>query len=765
MKSSADSRISRALNLKNRPSRRSRRNGQVSMESLEQRVVMSASSVASLSTLSSADTNDEFDEAINMGKAEGRVSRSGSITPSTDVDMYRFTVSAGDRVTFRISESGGLQARMTLFGTLISSSRPPQELRSTTSSSFSHTFSKGGTYYLGVSESSNSLYSGVTGFGDTVGPFATTGGYTLELDGPGGSSGGGGTGGGGYIDDNDQMSESRTFGRIYDDYSKFSEISSEYDVDLYRFVVGDGQKISFDIDRLSTSNLDSVVRLFDASGNQLRKDTSGLAPDEVIKDFNWLYESYFEYTFKTGGTYYVGVSADDNEDYDPQTGKDDQRGDSTGTYFLVLTSLGFENQAPETTADSAEVNADSDINIQVLSNDSDPESDTMEIESLDTSGTKGTASITQLLNGTPVVSYDPSGLFDDLLVGETATDSFRYRVSDAHDNLSGWETVEVTIHGTLQPNVEQDVVIDAGVAANDGQLDRIKVVEQDGVLKAFVNHVEVRSIPLSEVKTLTINGSDDRDVVDASSVTLPMTINTFGGRDKVYGGQNEDDIYGGGDNDTLFGGDGYDVIYGEEGHDRILGQNSEDDLYGGSGKDTLVGGEGDDYLDGQAGNDRLKGRNGDDTMIGGKGKDRLYGGAGRDMVAEFANTNFRLRNNRLSGNGTDKLYSVESALLSGGAGNNRIDAREFTAGQVVLLGNGGDDVLLGSTGNDLLDGGEGNDRVLGRDGDDSLIGGLGNDLLNGGQGIDARMNGDDQGNTYESIDTVFTMTDDILAAF
>ena len=65
----------------------------------------------------------------------------------------------------------------------------------------------------------------------------------------------------------------------------------------------------------------------------------------------------------------------------------------------------------------------------------------------------------------------------------------------------------------------------------------------------------------------------------------------------------------------------------------------------------------------------------------------------------------------------DDLAEIEQAVLTGGPGDNLIDARAF-GGPVTLVGGGGNDTLLGGAGNDLLAGG---------DGDDSLAGGAGGD--------------------------------------
>ncbi|MEM7809299.1 MAG: pre-peptidase C-terminal domain-containing protein [Planctomycetota bacterium] len=108
------------------------------------------------------------------------------------------------------------------------------------------------------------------------------------------------------------------------------------DVDLYRFDVAAGQTVGFDIDRAVGSTLDPVMRLFDDTGTQLQFEDDGVAPDEPFgTDDNR--GGYFEFTFTTAGTFYVGVSAFGNDAYDPITGDGDNMAATNGGYELVVT--------------------------------------------------------------------------------------------------------------------------------------------------------------------------------------------------------------------------------------------------------------------------------------------------------------------------------------------------------------------------------------------------------------------------------------------
>jgi VCBS repeat-containing protein len=81
----------------------------------------------------------------------------------------------------------------------------------------------------------------------------------------------------------------------------------------------------------------------------------------------------------------------------------------------------------------------------VLANDSDPDGDTLIIVDFDASGTQGVVSHL----GDGVFSYDPNGAFDALNLGEAASDSFTYRVSDGVETRSA--TVTITIEGVDDP--------------------------------------------------------------------------------------------------------------------------------------------------------------------------------------------------------------------------------------------------------------------------------------------------------------------------
>ncbi|MCX7424007.1 MAG: calcium-binding protein, partial [Planctomycetia bacterium] len=168
----------------------------------------------------------------------------------------------------------------------------------------------------------------------------------------------------------------------------------------------------------------------------------------------------------------------------------------------------------------------------------------------------------------------------------------------------------------------------------------------------------------------------------------------------------------------------------------LNGAGGNDTVLGGHGNDSLLGGDGADLLRGGDGNDILRGNAGSDTLSGGDGTDLLDGGsdvAEVDQVAELGNANYELTDSELRtitffGTVTDGLIGIEAANLTGGDGDNLLDAR-FFSGVVTLSGGDGNDVLLGTQLRDELNGDGGNDSISGLFGDDAIRGGAGIDRI------------------------------------
>ncbi|MAE65993.1 MAG: hypothetical protein CMJ18_17110 [Phycisphaeraceae bacterium] len=106
---------------------------------------------------------------------------------------------------------------------------------------------------------------------------------------------------------------------------------SGLDVDLIRVDLEAGDRITVDVDaQTNASPLDSVLRLFDASGSELVVVDDLPAPGEVFT-----FDPYIDFTVNAAGTYHVGVSGFDNFEYDPNVDGSGVPG-STGQYNIEI---------------------------------------------------------------------------------------------------------------------------------------------------------------------------------------------------------------------------------------------------------------------------------------------------------------------------------------------------------------------------------------------------------------------------------------------
>ncbi len=172
---------------------------------------------------------------------------------------------------------------------------------------------------------------------------------------------------------------------------------------------------------------------------------------------------------------------------------DGNNGTDTATVTVTITG---GNEPPVAVDDTATVGEDdlTTTNIDLTGNDSDPDvTDDLSIASIDTAGTTGTVTVN---SDGDSVDYDPNGQFEDLGVGETATDTFTYIVTDGN-NGTDTATVTVTVSG-----------------ANDGPVavDDLSTISEDG--------------PAASIN-LTGNDSDP-DVNDDLSILSTGTTGTSG---------------------------------------------------------------------------------------------------------------------------------------------------------------------------------------------------------------------------------------------
>ena len=392
-------------------------------------------------------------------------------------------------------------------------------------------------------------------------------------------------------------------------------------------------------------------------------------------------------------------------------------------------------------------------------------------------------------------------LGNDTIDTSEASRAFVMVGGDGNDVISGNDSNEV-------------ISMDAGndIINGNGGTDRIVAMNLKGAVT--LNNALLSNTLLGGLGADSLSGIEEAQLaagtlaaqINAKDFSGVVTLTGGNGSDSLTGTANADVINGGIGNDTIKAGGGNDSLSGGVGNDSIDGEAGDDclsetttgngsinvttiliqgglplgtDRYasiasmkftGGAlankidthlflGNVTLLGGDGADTLISGNGNDSLQGQGGNDFLTGGAGDDILDGGNGDvDRLIETFDTNWLLTDIALTGRGSDTLNSFEQASLTGGAGSNTLDARDYTgnatldgaaggdtifggSGASSLLGNAGNDLLVGNTGNDTLLGGNDTDTLLGGDGNDSLDGGGGNnDRVTGGNGLD-KLNG------------------------
>jgi VCBS repeat-containing protein len=181
----------------------------------------------------------------------------------------------------------------------------------------------------------------------------------------------------------------------------------------------------------------------------------------------------------------ITMRADGSYDYDPHGAFDFLRdgetatdvvsytiadlSGATSTTTLTITIHGL-NDAPVAGADSGSTDEDTPLIVSapgLLSNDTDADHDTV-LSVIEVNGDSTAVGQPVTLASGAVVTvfadgrytYNPNGAFEALRTGQTATDSFTYRVSDGL--ASDVATVTITITGVNDIPVAQDVQVTVG---------------------------------------------------------------------------------------------------------------------------------------------------------------------------------------------------------------------------------------------------------------------------------------------------------------
>lgn len=249
---------------------------------------------------------------------------SGVIEKNTDVDVFSFATSGGnvsinidpaalgpnlDILAILYNANGGEVARNNPIGSL--------------NASFNLTL-PAGKYYLAI-DGTGELAPG-PGYND----YGSLGQYTVT-----------GTVAGAYILDVDdtlpranvvvtpKMNQTTVLN------GDITTLGSESDVDIFRIKAAKGAFMRFDVDAAEVgSGLNSHLRLFNRWGQEVTANDDKAAPGEPATD-----DSAINYTFTTGGFYYLAVSASGNVSYDVWSGGGDAAPASTGAYTLNISRL------------------------------------------------------------------------------------------------------------------------------------------------------------------------------------------------------------------------------------------------------------------------------------------------------------------------------------------------------------------------------------------------------------------------------------------
>jgi VCBS repeat-containing protein len=354
----------------------------------------------------------------------------------------------------------------------------------------------------------------------------------------------------------------------------------------------------------------------------------------------------------------------------------------TGQYAVVI---GSPNHAPSAVGDSYSTAEDTTLNVStpgVLSNDSDPDGDTMTAQ-LATGPSHGTLT----LNSDGSFSYTPAANYN-------GTDSLTYKASDGKGG-EATATVSITVNAVNDAPVANNdsATVDAGVTvgvdvlANDTDVDNTNAQLSVSSFTQPANGAVTKNADgtLDYTPNAGYNGTDSftykasDGTAESNEATVTITVNSPDAQcrtlaSKTLGSSFNPDNYtfhgGTAADDTFTGTDGQSEVFcGFGGNDSIGTLQAGDIFLGGDGNDTVTTNNGTFY--GDAGNDYVHYNR--RTFNGGAGDDSVYenywevnGGDGNDSVTD---TNYGTFN---GGAGDDYVNWNEGGTFNGGDGNDSV---------------------------------------------------------------------------------------------
>ncbi len=257
-------------------------------------------------------------------------------------------------------------------------------------------------------------------------------------------------------------------------FSAFGIIERNTDIDVFSFNTGAGD-VSFEI------NPSARVYVSDENGNYTTEyleerganldiwaglyNTDGM----LIVESNPVESLFASFDLSLdAGEYYIHVDGigKSNPFAENPSGYTDYG--SLGQYEIKGT---IQNSLPVANNDAATTDEESSISGNVLTNDTHPQNDSLQVIEVngDTANIGNQIALTSgallTLNANGTFSYNPNGKFESLAAGATATDSFTYKVSDGNGG-NDTATATITINGVNDAPVVDNTIANQTATEN-----------------------------------------------------------------------------------------------------------------------------------------------------------------------------------------------------------------------------------------------------------------------------------------------------------